>query len=272
MNYVLVLLTLVMVLPIFRPAHAQSDESKLPPTDYGAGYKLIVLNQSQESPPDANADPIDHAPDKFERTFPVISAPTTAETKAFDAAMLKMIASNGNGGTEDSDLSIDCEPVGLAAPVDSRVPTGLAMIPGVISAACRSYLYLHGAPHGYGSNWGFNWLVFQRREIRASDIFDTKTGWLAALNKSAKADQSAAGQTAGSSDPLNLADTSHWVVTTGGLGITYSWSEFAGEEDGGAGMLDAISWSKLAPFLRKDGIIPKSDWSAATPDINDLNQ
>jgi hypothetical protein len=63
---------------------------------------------------------------------------------------------------------------------------------------------------------------------------------------------------------LDFADSSHWVVGSSGLGFAYSAAEREGYlEGGGGGVWDFIPWSKLAPYLRKDGIVPKADWVAA---------
>jgi hypothetical protein len=64
---------------------------------------------------------------------------------------------------------------------------------------------------------------------------------------------------------LDFSDTTHWVISSQGLGIIYSYSEFSGFESGGMGTLDFIPWSELAPYLRRGGIVPKADWSATLP-------
>jgi hypothetical protein len=42
-------------------------------------------------------------------------------------------------------------------------------------------------------------------------------------------------------------------------------AELWGVEDGGMGTFDLIPWSKLAPYLSRDGIVPQADWSATVP-------
>jgi hypothetical protein len=273
------LMTLVGLALLLIPGtvYAQTDESKLPPTDYGAGYKIVIFHQIQEHPPGAGDDQSNQGPIKLDTTYPLVASPLTREAKAFNTKMRQVVAKWWNGPQDnstasdpDTDYSLDCEPVGLAPPVDSKLPSDLQMVPGVISVACGNYSYGLGAAHGGGENWGFNWLVHQEREVRASDIFDMKTDWLRALTAAAEADRRSTG--AQHYADLDFSDTSHWVVTAGGLGLTYSWAEFGGFEDGGAGMYDSISWSKLATFLRKDGIVPQADWSATTPSIKDLDQ
>jgi len=52
------------------------------------------------------------------------------------------------------------------------------------------------------------------------------------------------------------------------LGLAYSAAQFEGIEEGGLGLVDVIPWSKLAPDLRKGGIVPQADWSAPLPATN----
>jgi len=280
MKRLLILAGLALPLSILpRAAYAQADESKLPPTDYGAGYKIVVFQKLREHPPGPEDDQYGQGPIKLGITYPLIASPLTQEAKAYNAKMEQMVVKWWNGPPDnttasdpDANVWLDCQPVGLDPPVDSRLPAGLHMVPGVISAACDHYVFFLGAAHGGGTNWGFNWLVQKRRQLQASDIFNMKTGWLLALSTAANADRSGVGQNSYADHTLDFSDTSHWVVTSGGLGLTYSWREFGGFEAGGAGMYDVISWSKLTPFLRKGGIVPQSDWSSATPDIVDLNR
>jgi hypothetical protein len=244
----------------------QTAESKLSPTDYGAGYKVVIFHQHQEHAPGPGDDQYKQGPIELNTTFPLIASPTSSEAKAFNSNMKKMAAKwwgwpleNTTESDPDGDSTNDCEPVGLSLPpdVDASEPSGLKMLPGVISTACESYGYLLGAAHGGGSYWGFNWLMNQRREVRASDIFDMKTNWLRALTDAANADRSPGAS--GTIEPLDFSDISHWVVTSKGLGLTYPDGYFEGFEEGGDGMFDVIPWSKLVPNLRKDGIVPLTD-------------
>lgn len=135
------------------------------------------------------------------------------------------------------------------------------MLPGVISMSCLGGVEPREAAHGEGSYSGFNWLVSQRRPIRASDVFTPNSGWLKALTALVNTDRQAE-PAAPWIHALDFADTRHWVVGADGLGLAYSDAEFSGFEEGGEGGVDLIPWSKLAPYLRKDGIVPQADWSA----------
>ena len=262
-------------------AHAQMDdrtqvaESQLPPTDYGAGYKIIIFHQRLEHPPGLGDDQFKQGPITLDSTYPLIASPLTADAKKFNAEM-HQLAGKWQSGQQynttdldsDFDVTSDCEPVGLSPPpdVDGIIPSGLRMVPGVVSDACEVYSYMLGAAHGGGDYWGFNWLLHARRVMRASDIFDVRTKWLEALTKKVNADRSAGFN--GVQFPLDVSDTTHWIVTTEGLGLTYPDSYFSGFEEGGEGMYDLIPWSKLAPYLRKDGIVPQADWSATAARSN----
>ena len=248
---------------------AQVDESQLPPTDYGAGYKIVILHQQQEHDPGPGDDDAGQGPIKLDKTYPLIANPLSQEAKAFNAKMQYMAAKwwgnmdaphdNTTASDPNTDYSLDCKPAGLPAPVDAPSPSGEQMLPGVISVACGNYVFTLGAAHGGGENWGFNWLVHEKRELKASDVFSTRTRWLDALTAVVNAGRLAFNPGA---QKLDFSDTSHWVVETAGLGLTYSMAEFSGAEDGGMGTFDLVPWSKLAPYLRKDGIVPQADWSA----------
>ena len=250
---------------------AQQDESQLPPTDYGAGYKLVVFHQHQEHVPGAGDDKNGQSPITLDKTYPLIASPLTAEARAFNSKIQQMSAKwwpgphdNSTRSDPDTHFKQDCEPVGLAPPpeVEALSLTGHQMLPGVISAACETYSFTIGYPHGEGNYWGFNWLMEQRREIQASDVFDMKTAWLKALTVAANAGRNVGFN--GVQYPLDFSDTTHWVVTAQGLGLIYRDSAFLGFLEGGGGTFYLIPWSELAPYLRKDGIVPQCDWSMIT--------
>src|SRR5271165_5731534 len=233
-------------------AHAQSlpdsgDDSddnyvRPPPRDYGAGYQIIMFHQYQEHAPGAGDNENGQQPITLEKTYPLIANPRPPDAKAFNTKMQQMAAkwwtgpqNNTTASDPDTNLTLDCEPVGLTPPrdVDVSTPSGYSMVPGVISAVCENYTFILGFPHGEGSYWGFNWVVNQRRELRASDIFDMKAGWLHALTVAANADRGVGFN--GVQYPLDFSDTSHWVVTAVGLGLTYRDSAFTGFLEGGEG-------------------------------------
>ncbi len=258
-----------LALPLFMPgiAAAQTDESTLPATDYGAGYKIIIFHRHQEHPPAPNSDLDGQGPIKLDLTYPIIASPHTPGAELFNAAMKRMSATwweaigapkdNKTASDPDTDISLNCEPVGLPPPVDGNTPPNAQMLPGVISVACGYYMYGHGYAHGAGDNWGLNWIVLKRRALRASDIFNVKTNWLTALTDLVDADR---GSPPENLRTLDFSDTSHWVVSSVGLGFTYSDAAFANVEDGGMGTIDFIPWSNLDPYLRQDGVVPRADW------------
>jgi len=133
---------------------------------------------------------------------------------------------------------------------------------------CSVYAFPLDAAHGGGSYSGFNWLVSQHRLVRASDIFIKNAGWLKALTALADADRQDLGNLPSWAPKLDFADTRHWVLGADGLGLAYSAAQFTGFEEGGLGGVDVIPWAKLTPYLRKDGIVPQSDWTATLPPTN----
>ena len=268
MKRLMMLLGLTLFLP--GAGQAQTNENKLPPTDYGAGYKIVIIHQHQKHTPGPEDDPFGNGPIKLDRTYPLIASPPTPDTQAFDTEMQRRAAQwwaamdapkdNSTAADPVTDYSLDCEPVGLPPPADSPSPDNARMLPGVISMACGTYVYPHGAGHGGGEYWGFNWIVSAHRDITASDVFAPNTSWRAALTAAANAIRPAA--PSWGLQKLDFTDPSHWVLERGGLGLSYSYWQFAGYIDGGCGYFALIPWAKLAPYLRKDGIVPRADWSA----------
>jgi hypothetical protein len=260
-------ITLLLPLSFMSVAQAQSAASPdnhsnaMSPRDYGAGYQIVVFTQHDEHAAIAGR------PVKLDRKYPVIVSKLTPEAKAFNANMQQRAATwwagmkapkdNKTASDPNTDYSLDCEPVGAQPRMgDYIVQPDERMLPGVISVTCGSYVFPHNVGHGGGKYWGFNWLVREGREVKPSDIFNMKTHWLAALTALADADRAGHAPWAGKMD---FSNTSHWVVETKGLGLAYSMAEFTGYIDGGSGDFDLISWTKLTPYLRKDGIVPTQD-------------
>jgi hypothetical protein len=255
---------------------ADSDDASYntAPQDYGAGYQMIVIHQHKEHPIGPDVDPGWGPVIKLDKAYPVISSPLTADAKFYNADIGALMprwwrgvdGPPNNSLAADSawDISLDCEPVGQQLPVDGPVPANAVMLPGVISISCGSYNYMHGAAHGGGFYWGFNWLVAQHRPIKPLDIFAPNSGWLEALTALVDASRNAGNNMPGMKlAKLDFADTHHWVLMTAGLGLTYAHTEFGNCECGGEGMLYVIPWSKLSPYLRKDGIVPQKYWQPA---------
>ena len=236
---------------------------------------MVIVTQNQQHALEPGADTGWGNAIKLDKTYPLISAPLTPDAKAFNAEIHKILPEWWNGPADnttqsdpDTDITLDCEPVGVPLPVDS-VSDGLKMLPGVISIACMDYRYPHGAAHGDGAYWGFNWLVHERRRVTVADVFAPHTPWLKALAALLSADQNANGAPAVLVEGADaFADTSHWVVTRNGLGFIDQYASFYGYVDGGCGAFDLIPWSKLRPYLNPHGIVPRSDWNATLPPGN----
>ena len=229
-------------------AYGQVDDGwdSSDPTDYGAGYKIIMFSSQGTS-------------------YPLIDSPLTSGARTYNAQVQRMWGTSDN--TTGSG-SLDCEPIGLPLPVDSKYPDNLKMLPGVISMACLSYVNVPGAAHGFGASSGFNWQINQSHEVHAGDVFDVKTHWLNALTIMANADRDALGTNSSVLSPLDFSNTSHWVIAAQGFGLTYSAADFTGFTDGGSGVIAFIPWSKLKPYLNPHGIVPRADWNANPPPGN----
>lgn len=245
------------------------DYAKAPPTDYGAGYKVIMVNQHQEHEVAPRFDDGGQNPVRLALSYPLIAAPLTPDTSAYNAAIKALIprwwkdiggpADNSQAADPGTDYSLVCTP---GAGVGNEVGPPLErMLPGVISMSCSSYVFPHGNAHGGGNYWGFNWLVPQHRPVQPEDIFTPNSGWLKALTALANA---ARGTNLPAGMPkLDYADRHRWVLGADGLGLNFSTSEFFGFSNGGGGSVTLIGWSQLARYLRKGGIVPPTDWSAA---------
>lgn len=267
---------MALILSIPGLAQAQMGKNGLQPTDYGAGYKLVMINQHQEYAPGPNSDP-GFGDIKLSRQYPSIVPPLTPDAQAYNNYIKALIMrwwhdtgsplNNSVEADPDTDRALACEPVG--EPIEEgafSAPAGMRMLPNVISMTCGFIYYIHGLPHARGIFWGFNWLVSQRRPIRPLDVFRPDSGWLRALTMLVNADRSAGDN---NSDiplaKLDYADSHRWVLTNFGLGLSYSAEEFENCVCGGLPAFDVIPWSKLAPYLRKGGIVPESDWSTTLP-------
>jgi hypothetical protein len=258
-------------------ARAQTDESKLPPTDYGAGHPVIMFNHTQAHPLGAGVDTGEGNAITLTEAYPLMAQPLTPDAQAYNAYSSGMMSrwwrdiggpkDNSVAADPDTDYTIDCEATGPNVPiVDNQLPSTPEMLPGVISMVCigSSVPHMQSPSDGRISMagvlwWGANWLVAQHRPVKASDIFIANSGWLKAATAIADADRDT---TRGPLQKLDYADSHRWVLTNEGLGFAFRQCEFNNFCFNDEGYLEVIPWSKLASYLRKDGIIPRADWSA----------
>jgi hypothetical protein len=129
-------------LPLFLAVHsaqAQTDSNIPPPTDYGAGYEMVIVTQHQQHALGAGIDTGWGDAIKLGKTYPLISSPLTPDAKAFNAEIDKMLPEWWNGPADnttqsdpDTDLTLVCEPAGEDPPVDGNIPDTGGMLPGVM--------------------------------------------------------------------------------------------------------------------------------------------
>jgi hypothetical protein len=74
---------------------AQADEAQLPPTDYGAGYKVTIFYPHQEHESGPGYDQDEPGPVKLDITHPLIASPLTPEADTFNTKMQQMVANGG---------------------------------------------------------------------------------------------------------------------------------------------------------------------------------
>lgn len=211
---------------------------------------------------------------KLNVIYPVVISPLTNEIKTYNNTIIGLIprwwndisgpSDNSQAADPDADHTLSCSPGG-GAEANGRwgAQQQEMMLPGVISMTCVGVEYYHGGRSPYSVEWGYNWLVSQQRQIKPTDVFIANSGWLKALTALLNAER----QNAAPWDKtIDVADRHHWVLGANGLGFAYSAEEFTGYADGGDVDFTVIPWSKLASYLRKDGIVPQKYWTVGTSD------
>jgi uncharacterized protein len=130
----------------------------------------------------------------------------------------------------------------------------------LISYQDASSQYDHGAPHGYSVIYFFNWLLEDKRELKASDLFDDKTSWrnkLVALVAQKKKEQEAADKSiyrvpgedlkSGLINIDKLTSSNNWMIAKDGLVLRLdAWNS-------SHSVLFTIDWKTLDPYLSKNG-------------------
>jgi uncharacterized protein len=126
----------------------------------------------------------------------------------------------------------------------------------LISLQSEQFWYAHRTPHGYKNRISFSWLVEGNRELQASDLFDSKTGWrkkLVALVAQKLKEQAITDEAAYKIEPSTLMNivTSPdcWVISKDGLGIQFGEYELGSRTS----PLVIIDWKSLAPYISKNG-------------------
>jgi hypothetical protein len=233
------------------------------------GYTIseYIRHREHNDPSDPYSN---YGPVILDQTIPLIESPSSYLARTYNVALLRLAAKwwitlggppdNLASSDPSTDVWLDCEAVGFQPPVDNyTAKPDDEMLPNVISASCGIYRNVHGGAHGGGIYWGFNWILNQGREIRASDVFRTNSNWQSALTTALYP----AGVTLADGMKVpDLSNTAHWVLETKGLGLTYSMNEFSGTEDGGLGAFALVSWSTLKRYLKPGGIVPRKYWNA----------
>lgn len=95
------------------------------PIDYGAGYKMVMVQQHQQHPLGRSANAQFGSTIKLDRTYPLIASPPTPDTHAFNAEMQRRVAQwwaamdapedNSTAADPTTNYALNCEPVGPAA-------------------------------------------------------------------------------------------------------------------------------------------------------------
>lgn len=265
--------------------------TKVHPIDSGAGYKMVIAKFG--GPPFASAVPVHSGPKGPEilspnLEYPLIISPLTPGAKAYNVMIERMAlrwwadigapADISSYTTPGMGFQLNCTPGGAVLNNDGSLSGEQPMLPGVISLMCFAY-QCNGNQWVKSSESGYNWIMAQRRTIRASDVFRKNSGWLKALTTLTNT------QRANTHPeiflppgapipkllifPLDLANTRHWLLTRAGLGLVFNEIDFVGAGPGYQPSVAAIiPWSKLRPYLNPHGIVPQNDWNTAPPSTN----
>lgn len=194
-------------------------------------------------------------PIELEQNIPQIVAPLDAKARAFNAAIKDYAFSIWNEfdgpprsnpqRDEYQDLSIDYEPNALA-------------LPGIISISFSEGNYVHGAAHGEGANFDFNWIIAQSRHAVPADIFSPAHNWRHGLTVAAIAAfksklKSSWGNGAADDFQGAFSRPDAWALLKSGLRIDTSSYEICSYACGAPSVI--IPWSDLRPYLKSGWII-----------------
>ena len=124
----------------------------------------------------------------------------------------------------------------------------------LISDQNEQWWYSQGAAHGYTNRASLNWLLEEKRELQASDLFDDKTDWIAelvALVYKKLEEEEAAHKGKYEIPPyLSFVDSpDRWVISKDGLGIQFAEYELGSR----ASPLIKMDWKTLDPYISKSG-------------------
>jgi hypothetical protein len=128
----------------------------------------------------------------------------------------------------------------------------------IISLQREDVSYPNGAPHGYTGRDSFSWLIEANRKLRASDLFNYKTGWrkklMALVSKELEEDKDetyvgAPYKIEPSALMNTVASPDCWVILQGGLGIQFGEYELGSRSS----PLIFIDWKDIDPYLSKNG-------------------
>jgi uncharacterized protein len=114
----------------------------------------------------------------------------------------------------------------------------------------------HGAAHSFQFAKSLCWLLEDKRELQASDIFNDKTGWrkkLAALASAKLKKQEVDDDEKYEIEPSRLIEiitsADHWLISKDGLHIEFRYYELGSR----AMPFITIDWKTLDPYLSKNG-------------------
>jgi hypothetical protein len=134
----------ILLVFISAAAPAQTDDSKLPPTNFGAGYEMVAFQQHQEHAPGPGDDPYGMGSITLDLSYPLIHDPGTRASRDYNDLITRLTTkwwkdiggpqNNSQAGDPDKNFWLSCTSVG--DPATWGWPPEDQMLPGVISMSC----------------------------------------------------------------------------------------------------------------------------------------
>jgi hypothetical protein len=223
--------------------------------EWSASFPMSKKAERDIGPDGASLTPI-----RLEQNIPQIVSPLTSQSLAFNTGVKNFVQLvwSDNGGPPFSAPREDTEDdIGLDYTFNPDALQGLFSFSFSISN------YHHGAAHGSGQKYNFNWNIKSERQVVPGDIFDAGTGWQSAVAKAAMASFTEAGViqpgylTPDIMPQVNaqLADPNGWEILREGLKIDtgdYQICPYTCDTPS-----TIIPWSALKPYLKTNGLVQR---------------
>jgi hypothetical protein len=184
---------------------------------------------------------------KEELTYPQIENPRDENEKFWNTFIFKMVSDELKSSAGEGDIYTK-----YTVSYSNK---------HLISFQREGSVYMHGAPHGYNNGTSFSWILEAKRELQASDLFNSKTGWskklmelvskeLKELNEDENEVNVGAPYKIEPSALMEVVtDSSNWVISKGAFSIQFGEYTLGSRST----HLITIDWKDIDPYLSKNG-------------------